>query len=157
MIAFIPSTILFESSSLPYDISSYQGYPLQYSEDLYLLLDVRNEKFVSLYIMTIEESSRLIEGTPIENVSTVFSLVNISEYSGLVGLGTPGLFVLFVTTFNQSESAMENEYLDFELFVTRRVPHYSVLSAGLIFFALALIVRYFPFVRGFRLLREQKM
>lgn len=139
-VSFMPSTILSETGTLLYDYSAYQAYPLQCTEDPYLYVDVRNDKLISLYILTIEESSRLIAGTPIENISIVFSLVNISEYSGLVNVRSPGLYILFISTFNQSESTIEYDYLDFELMVSRKVPHQWVLGLSLVILVLAIFV-----------------
>jgi len=143
MISFSKGTLLSERGGiLIYENSAYRGYLLHCSEEPYLTLDVQQDKLVSLYVMTTEESSRFIDGIPIENVSIAFSLVNISEYSGLMNLGGQGLYILYVTTFNQSESSIEYDYLTYELMVSREVPHFWAITTGLIFLALGSLLLY---------------
>ncbi len=136
MISFIPSYILSTYDDPP------EGYSvihlLQCPDDPYLIVTMRHPIPISLYFMTIEESFRFIDGTPIENVTIVFSLVNISEYSGPVDLGSPGLYVLLVRPFNQSG------YAPSQIYVLHRIPQLRVLGTGLVFIALGFSVRYYP-------------
>lgn len=156
MISFIPSTILSEHGTIIYETSAYHGYPIQCPENPHLFVDVRNDKLVSLYIMTIEESARLIEGIPIENITITFSLVNISEYSGSATLGDPGFYFLFITTFNQSDSSIEYDFLDYDLRVSRSIPYFWPLITGLIFLVLAITIQSYQSPKLKRLLNLKK-
>lgn len=152
MISFSPGILSSERGGiLIYENSSHNGYLFHCSEDPYLTLDVRQDKLVSLYVMTTEESSRFIDGIPIEDVSIAFSLVNVSEYSSPMNLGGQGLYILFVTTFNQSESTIEYDYLSYDLMVSREVPHFWVITTGLIFIALGSLLLYLSILESRRL------
>jgi hypothetical protein len=152
-ISFNQGTLLSENGGiLIYENSAHEGYLFHCSEVPYLTLNVRQEKLVSLYVMTTEESSRFIDGIPIEDVSIAFSLVNISEYAGPMNLGGQGLYILFVTTFNQSESTIEYDYLSFELKVFRQVPNFLAITTGLIFLVLSSLLLY-PRILEFRRLK----
>ncbi len=141
MISFSKGILSSENGGiLIYDTSAYRGHLFQCLENPYLIVDVQNDRLISLYFMSIEESFRFIDGTPIENVTIVFSLVNISEYSGPVDLGSPGLYVLFITTFNQSESTIEYDYLGYSMTVFRETPQLRVLGTGFVFIIFSVLV-----------------
>ena len=138
MISFLPSYILSTYDDPP------EGYSvihlLQCPENPYLIVTMRHPVPISLYFMTLEESFRFVDGTPIENITIVFSLVNISEYSGPVNLGAPGMYVLLVRPYNQSDPAPS------QIYVLYRIPQLRVLGTGLVFIALGFFVRYYPFL-----------
>ena len=129
VISFIPSSIFQATDDLSSDY--YRGHLIQCPEDPFLVVTETDGKSIALYMLTIVESARLMNGTPIEDVSTVFSLVNVSEWSGIAHLGAPGLYVVFVTAVNQSETSYCSIY------VFRSVPQFRVLIAGMAFLVLA--------------------
>jgi hypothetical protein len=139
MISFLPSYILSTYDDPP------EGYSvihlLQCSENPYLIVTMRHPIPISLYFMTLEESLRFIDGTPIENVTIAFSLMNISEYSGPVNLGAPGMYVLLVRSFNQSNHASSRIY------VLHRIPQLRVLGTSMIFLVLGILIRYYPYTK----------
>ena len=148
MISLSPSNRINTSDSLS-EGQSY-GHLIQCPEDPYLIVDQRYNSQLSLYVMTTEEGSRLIDGIPIDNITTVFSLENITEYSGFIDLQEPGLYLLFVTASNQSENVYSH------ITVRLGVPQFRVLGAGLVFLALGIFVRLYPFPKLTRLLNRYR-
>ncbi len=137
LISLNSSTIITTSDDL-HDGWSF-GHLIQCPEDPYLIIYQRYPNPLSLYVMTTEEGFRLIDGVPIENITTVFSLENATEYSGFIDLKEPGLYLLFVTASNQSET------VHCSITVIRGIPQFRILATGLLCLTLGLLVRFYPF------------
>jgi len=148
MISFLPGYILSTYDAPPEGY--FVAHLIQCPENPYLIVTMRHPLPISLYFMTLEESFRFIDGTPIENVTIVFSLMNISEYSGPVNLGAPGMYILLVRPFNQSNAFYSHIY------VLHRIPQLRVLSTGIFFIALGFFVRYYPFPKLALLLKNYR-
>jgi hypothetical protein len=148
MISLSPSTLISSSDDLV--VGQSFGHLIQCPEDPYLIVDQRYNTPLSLYFMTTEEGFRLIDGTPIENITIVYSLENITEYSGFIDLQEPGLYLLFITASNQSEDVYS--YIS----VLRGVPQFRVLSTGLVFLLLGILTRYYPFPKLVQLLKREQ-
>ncbi len=146
LISFSPSSITSTSDDLGNGWSF--GHLIQCPENPYLIVDQRYDSPLSLYVMTTEEGFRLIDGTPIENITTVFSLENITEYSGFIDLQEPGLYLLYVTATNQSEPVFSR------IAVLRGVPQFNILGSGLVCFLLGILIRYYPFPKLVQLLKR---
>ena len=147
LISFNSSSIVSLSDNLGNGWSF--GHLIQCPENPYLIVDQRYDSPLSLYVMTTEEGFRLIDGTPIENITTVFSLENITGYSGFIDLHEPGLYLLFVTATNQSEAVFSR------IEVLRGVPQFRVLGTSLVLLALGILIRYYPFTKLTRLLKKK--
>jgi len=148
LISFSPSSIISTSDDL--DEGWSFGHLIQCPENPYLIVEQRYDKPLSLYIMTTEEGFRLIDGTPIENITTVFSLENITEYSGFIDLQEPGLYLLYITATNQSEPVYTR------IDVYRGVPQFNILGTGLVCFVLGILIRYYPFPKLVQLLKRNR-
>ena len=130
-ISFIPSSIFQATDDLSSDY--YRGHLIQCPENPFLSVSEWNRKPIALRILTISESTDLIKGKPIENISTVFSLINVSEWSGIVNLQAPGLYVILVTAINPSEELLCS------ISVLRVLPQYGLLCAGLTILGLGFV------------------
>jgi len=137
MISFSPSTIIAPSDHLTEGLS--YGHLIQCPENPYIVADQRYNNSFSLYFMTPEEGFRLINGTPIENITLTYSLENITEYYGFINLHEPGQYFLFVTASNQSESVFSYIY------IFRGIPQVRLLNTGLVTLLLGILIRYYPF------------
>ena len=146
LISLSPSNIIVTSDDL-YEGRSF-GHLIQCPENPYLIVGQRYNNQLSLYVMTTEEGFRLIDGIPIDNITTVFSLENITEYSGFIDLQEPGLYLLFVTASNQSEPVSSYIY------VLRGVPQFRILGVGLVILALGLLIQLYPFTRLIQILKR---
>lgn len=146
LISFNPSSIISTYDELGNGWST--GHLIQCPENPYLIVGQRHAMPLTLYIMTTEEGFRLIDGTPIESITTVFSLENITEYSGFIDLQEPGLYLLFVTASNQSD--IGSCYIT----VFRGVPQFRILGSGLVFLVMGILIRYYPFPKLARLLKK---
>ncbi len=148
LISFSPSSIINTSDDL-HDGWSF-GHLIQCPENPYLIVEQLYDDPLSLYIMTTEEGFRLIDGIPIEDITTVFSLENITEYSGFIDLQEPGLYLLYVRATNQSEPVSSR------IVVLRGVPQFRVLGTGLVYFLLGILIRYYPFPKLIQLLNRDR-
>jgi len=146
LISFNSSSIIYAADSL-FEGDSF-GHLIQCPEDPYLIVDQRYDNPLSLYVMTTEEGFRLIDGIPIEDITTVFSLENITEYSGFIDLQEPGLYLIYFTATNQSEPVFSR------IAVLRGVPQFNILGTGLVCFLLGILIRYYPFPKLVQLLKR---
>ena len=91
---------------------------------------------ISLYVLTLEEGHRFIGGEPFEDITRVFAAENITEYSDIVPIDTPGMYVILITTYNESRTV--GVHCDFYFY--RSVPNPWVLGSGLLFVTLGFLM-----------------
>lgn len=144
VLSFYPSYILATYNDLVEGQSF--AHLIECPENPYLFASQRYDQPFSLYFMTPAEGSRLLNGTPLGNVTIVVSLENITQYSGYIDLHEPGLYLLFVTASNQSD------YVHSYVYVLRGTPQIRILGTGLVLLALGILIHYYPFSSLIRIL-----
>lgn len=140
VISFIPGPLVSEFADI--EEGTHHGYLFQCVTSPHITVEVRHSSFVSVFILSLEDSFRLIDGEPIENITVIFSLVNISEYSGTPDLGAPGQYVIFITTLVQSNIVF------YSVFISRSLPHFWVLMSGVFIFSLDVFVYLFQLLKA---------
>ncbi len=151
LISFLPDLVLEDSPSVYED--TYNVYVVQFTNSPHLRVRVGTDrvgydKTISLYILTLEEGHRFIEGEPFEDITRVFAVENISEYSDIVPIDTPGMYVILVTTYNSTSSS--SAWADFSF--SRSVPNLWVLGSGLLFVTLG----FFMYLRKYQISNKRR-
>ncbi len=139
VISFLPCSLVYNLGSV--EEGSHIGYPLQCVTNPHIAINVRFENTISFYIVSLEDSFRFIDGEPLENLTMLFSLEDIREYSGTPELGAPGQYVLFITTSNLEGVT------SYTLSVSMNLPHLWIFTIGLTFLALGVLVHISPLLR----------
>ncbi len=137
IISVYPSTTITAYDDITDGTSSL--HLIQCTEDPYLIVTQRYNTTFSLYVMTTNDGFKLINGTSIENITTIWKSENITEYSGSIDLQEPGLYLLYIRTVNQSLSA----YVTVDVY--RGIPQFEILETGSVFIALSLLIHFYPF------------
>ncbi|MGY5874790.1 MAG: hypothetical protein RTU30_03495 [Candidatus Thorarchaeota archaeon] len=128
LISFLPDLVIEDVPSV--DEETYNVYVVQFTNSPYLRVRVRYDQNVSLYVLTLEEGHRFIGGEPFEDITKVFAAENITEYSDIVPIDTPGMYVILIT----NHFPIEYVHCDFHFY--RSVPNLWVLGSGLLFVTL---------------------
>ncbi|MBY8997820.1 MAG: hypothetical protein KGD60_08805 [Candidatus Thorarchaeota archaeon] len=133
VISFIPSTLVSDVGDV--EEGSYFGYLFQGETNPYITIEVWHDRNISFFIVSLEDSFRFIDGEPIEDLTILFSLENINEYSGIPDLGAPGKYFIFITT--------GSDIVLYTLVISRSLPHFWVLMSGLVILSLDLSIHLF--------------
>lgn len=93
---------------------------------------------VSVYVLQYNDSIKALESGSLNKSAPVFKLENITYYSGLIELPSPGTYVLFVTTFSKVE-------VFFTVIVTTSVPQVRLLVIGILTLCFGAGTQMYPF------------
>jgi hypothetical protein len=95
----------------------------------------------SLYIITLEDAKRFVEGEPLENITKFLEISNENGYYGIVDLPAPGIYSALVTT-------SDSRGVHFSFNVNAPIPHLSILSIGIIIIGLGVFLNFYKRLIG---------
>jgi len=109
----------------------------------HLLTHVRyNHTDASVYILSLDESQRFINGTELDDLNIYFQAINVSECYTIPDIPAPGYYVILITT-NDARG------IGYTLHVYRPIPHLSILITGVLVLSIGIIMQYYSvFLRG---------
>ena len=90
----------------------------------------------SLYVITLEDARRFVEGEPLETITKFLEISNESGYYGIVDLPAPGIYSALVTT-------SDSRGVHFSFNVNAPIPHLSTLSIGIIIISLSVFLNFY--------------
>jgi hypothetical protein len=141
VISFTPGSLLSVSGNV--EEGSYCLYHFQCVADPQIVIEpTRYEIIVSFFIVSLEDSFRFIDGEPMENLTILFGLENISEYHGTLSLDAPGQYVIFITT------AAQGTVIPFRLSISRSLPNFWVFLSSICILLVGIVAYLHPHLKA---------
>ncbi|MGY5881954.1 MAG: hypothetical protein RTV31_17035 [Candidatus Thorarchaeota archaeon] len=124
----------------------YTLHPFQCVDAPYIDFDVDrllspvpyNHTDASLYILSLGDCQKFVEGSSLETLIVYFQAINVSECYTVPDLPTPGYYVILVTT-------TDARGIGYTLHVYRPIPHLSIIISGVLVLSLGLVLHYHTF------------